>query len=644
MSDQIQDRRAKLARLRELGIDPFGSRFTGVSANREIRALAERMPIEAGQTLDVPEARLRAAGRVALLRDTGKLIFLTVRDRTGELQWALSKRTIEEGTKARRHEGTGGVGQAAGNREQETAGTEQATGNREQRTGSGGQVGPHSESAHALTSPPLHASAAEPAALPGEAPWPDGPTAWQAAKLLDLGDIVGAEGQLGRTKTGELTLWVSHFRVLAKALRPPPEKRLGLTDVETRYRKRHVDLLANPTSRDLFITRARIIEFIRGVLKDRGFVEVETPVLQPIYGGAAARPFVTHHNALDMRLYLRISPELYLKRCLVGGLERVYEFSRCFRNEGISPRHNPEFTMLELYQAYGDYHDMMELTEAIIAGAARHVIGSYKIAFEGREIDYTPPWPRRRYRDLVREYAGVDIDDTSAVMAKARELGILARVQRARAAVERGADPAKVGAPGMEQLPHPSGSALHGGSPGAAPADSARGAHGPSVSPSPGPAPAQEGSEELHVDHALLVNALFEECVESHLINPTFVVDYPAPLCPLTRRHPDDPALALRFEAYVNGMEMGNAYSELNDPDVQRANLAAQVEGEGDETMRVMDDDFVEALEYAMPPAGGLGIGIDRLCMLLTGSPSIREVLLFPLQRPESGPASGASR
>jgi len=611
MSDQIQDRRAKLARLRELGVDPYGSRFTGVTANRDIRALAERLPIEAGQILDAPKARLRAAGRVALLRDTGKLIFLTVRDRTGELQWALSRKTVEEGPLPRRENDEG---------RSETA--ESAT------AGPAGGAGltPHVS--------PLSSSGG---VAPGEAPWPAGPTAWQAAKLLDLGDIVGAEGQLGRTRTGELTLWVSRFRVLAKALRPPPEKRLGLTDVETRYRKRHVDLLANPASRDLFITRARIIDYIRGVLRERGFIEVETPVLQPIYGGAAARPFVTHHNALDMKLYLRISPELYLKRCLVGGLERVYEFSRCFRNEGISPRHNPEFTMLELYQAYGDYHDMMDITEAIIAGAARDVIGSYKVGFEGREIDYTPPWPRRRYGDLLREYAGVEIHDAAAVVAKARAVGVLARLQRARAAVARGADPAKVGAPGMEQSPHPSSSPLHGGSQADADADGEHGADRPRVSPSPGPHPAREGSEELHVDHALLVNALFEECVESHLINPTFVIDYPAPLCPLTRRHPDDPALALRFEAYVSGMEMGNAYSELNDPDVQRANLAAQVEGEGDETMRVMDDDFVEALEFAMPPAGGLGIGIDRLCMLLTGAPSIREVLLFPLQRPEAG-------
>lgn len=600
MNEQMRDRRAKLDKLRGLGVDPFGSRFTGVALNREIRALADRVTIEPGQQLEIPDGRFRAAGRVTLFRDTGKLIFMTVRDWTGELQWALSKRTIEEGAGAARSE------------------PEEAT----REKGGPAPAGPIPPSF-----PPPSSSA------PGEAPWPPGPTAWQLAKMLDLGDIVGAEGKLGRTKTGELTLWVSQFRLLSKALRPPPEKWHGLTDIEARYRRRYVDLFANPASRDVFIKRARIIEYIRGVLRERGFIEVETPALQPIYGGAAARPFVTHHNALDMKLYLRISPELYLKRCLVGGLERVYEFSRCFRNEGISPRHNPEFTMLELYQAYGDYHDMMDITEAIIAGAARDVIGSYRIAFEGREIDYTPPWPRRRYADLVREYAGVDVNDRAAVRAKAKAEGILAKLQKAHAAVERGVDPAKIGAPGMEQLPNPNCPPFQGGPQGSAAAGGERGAAQPSASPSPCPLPEREGGSELHVDHALLVNALFEECVEHHLINPTFVIDYPAPLCPLTRRHPADPDLALRFEAYVNGMEMGNAYSELNDPDVQRANLESQVEGEGDETMRVMDEDFVEALEHAMPPAGGLGIGIDRLCMLLTGSPSIRDVLLFPLQR-----------
>ncbi len=508
MSDQISDRKAKRDRLRSQAVDPYGGRFAGVTAHDQIRAAAEPLALDAGQISDSAQAVFRAAGRVVLSRDIGSLIFLTVRDQAGDLQYGLSKKLVAAG--------------------------------------------------------------------------------WQVAKLIDLGDIVGVRGRLGRTKTGELTLWADEFRLLAKAVRPPPEKWHGLTDIEARYRRRYVDLFANPDSRRVFLLRARIFDFARQVLARRGFIEVETPVLQPIYGGAAARPFQTHHNTLDLPLYLRISPELYLKRCLVGGLERVYEFARCFRNEGISPRHNPEFTMLELYQAYGDYHDMMDICEELIGGAARQVIGNTTIHFGGRAIDYTTPWPRRKYADLLHEYVGVRLEDEDGVRNKAAALGLLARFRAPT-------DPAGGSAPATPALPA--------------------------------------------VDHAVLANALFEELVEPHLVNPTFVIDYPAALCPLTRRHPDDPRLALRFELYINAMEMGNAYSELNDPDVQRENLAAQVVGEGDETMRVMDEDFVEALEYGMPPAGGLGIGMDRLVMLLTGSTSIRDVLLFPLQRPARGAA-----
>jgi len=424
---------------------------------------------------------------------------------------------------------------------------------------------------------------------------------WRA---MERGDYIGAVGPAVITKTGERTLIAEDLRILTKAVRPLPEKWHGLQDMEIRYRQRYVDLIANPEVREVFRKRTAIIKHLRRFLDSRDFLEVETPAMHALVGGAAARPFRTHHNTLDLDLYLRISPELYLKRCLVGGLERVFELARCFRNEGISPRHNPEFTMLELYQAYGDYHDMMEICEAIIGGAARDVIGATRIKFGQHEIDYTTPWRRARYADLLREYAGLDINDRPAVLAKAQEIGLLAKLQKAQAALEQGVDPAKLSAPGMEQQPTPT--------------------------------PAQPGAAgaEFHVDHVLLVNALFEELVEQHLINPTFVLDYPAPLCPLTKRHPDDPSLALRFELYINGMEMGNAYSELNDPDVQRENLAGQIEGEGDETMRVMDEDFVESLEYGMPPAGGLGIGIDRMVMLLTGSTSIRDVILFPLQRP----------
>ncbi len=551
MSDQISDRKAKLEKIRDLGVDPYGGRFVGVTKNAEIRAAAERMEIAEGQVLESDEATFTAAGRIVLYRAFGNLIFITVRDWTGEIQFGLSKKMVTEG--------------------------------------------------------------------------------WKVAKLLDLGDIVGAVGRIGKTKTGELTLWVTEFRLLSKALRPPPEKRLGLTDVEARYRRRYVDLYSNPESREVFLQRAGIIDYARGVLRERGFVEVETPMLQPIYGGAAARPFLTHHNTLDMDLYLRISPELYLKRCLVGGLERVYELSRCFRNEGISPRHNPEFTMLELYQAYGDYHDMMDFCEAFIAGAARDVMGSTRIPVvrregeapaepgsagaspsQGKVIDYTTPWPRRKYAELFAEHVGIDMHDNAAVRARARE--VCSGESEQLRALGR-----KLGTKRTDPVPPASSQAM---------ADlfdriDAQLPRRPRI------------RDESTLDDSVVVNELFEFYVEPKLINPTFVLDWPAALCPLTRRHPDDPNLALRFELFINGMEIGNAYTELNDPAVQRETLSQQLRGEEDETMAVVDDDFVEALECGMPPAGGLGIGIDRVVMLLTGSTSIRDVILFPLQRPQ---------
>lgn len=391
-----------------------------------------------------------------------------------------------------------------------------------------------------------------------------GEAAWEIVKLLDLGDIVGVDGLLGRTKTNEITVWATGLTLLCKNLRPPPEKWHGLHDVDARYRQRYVDLFSNPDVMRTFKNRSRIIGAIRGYMQGLGFVEVETPMLQPIYGGAAARPFTTHHNTLDMPLYLRISPELYLKRLLVGGLERVFEINRSFRNEGISPRHNPEFTMLECYQAYGDLSDMMNVAEGVVAAGVEAVGGGLKRTFGEHELDFSPPWPRRTYAELLREHAGVDLRVVAAVRAKAASIGI----------------------------------------------------------------------EGAAIDDAVVTNRLFEAVVEGRLIQPQFVTEYPAALCPLTRRKEDDPSLALRFEAFVAGMEIGNAYTELNDPAVQRETFSQQVKGEGDETMRVMDEDFVTALEYGMPPAGGLGMGVDRLVMLLTGSPSIRDVILFPLQRP----------
>jgi len=388
---------------------------------------------------------------------------------------------------------------------------------------------------------------------------------WAVVKLLDLGDIIGLDGHLGRTKTGEITLWATGLEVLCKSLRPPPEKWYGLQDVDLRYRQRSVDLFSSPEVMQTFKARSRIIEAVRSYMCRDEFLEVETPMLQPIYGGAAARPFTTHHNTLDLDLFLRISPELYLKRLLVGGMERVFEINRNFRNEGMDTQHNPEFTMMECYQAYGDLTDMMAIVEGIFSSCIEAIGGGYKRKFKDIDLDFTPPWPRKTYTELLRQHAGVELTDTASVRRKAAELGI----------------------------------------------------------------------EGPRIDDVVMANKLFEATVEDNLIQPTFVTEYPAALCPLTRRKPGDPSLALRFEAFVAGMEIGNAYTELNDPAIQRENLSGQLTVEGDETMRVMDEDFLRALEHGMPLAGGLGVGIDRLVMLLTDSPSIRDVILFPLQRPK---------
>ena len=392
-------------------------------------------------------------------------------------------------------------------------------------------------------------------------------TAWSLVKLLDLGDIIAAAGPLVKTRTGEITIFAEKLTLLCKSLLPMPEKFHGLVDVETRYRRRYLDLMSNPETMEVARKRVAIIEHIRDTLRDRGFSEVETPMMQSICGGAAARPFTTHHNALDIDLFLRISPELYLKRLLVGGMSKVFEINRNFRNEGLSTRHNPEFTMLELYQACADYSVMAEITEELIATAAERIGGAAKLPFGDTEIDYTRPGRRATYEELLNEHAGVSMRDPSAVRAKARELGI----------------------------------------------------------------------EEANKDDAIVINDIFEAAVEQHLIQPTFVLDYPADLCPLTRRKAGDETLAERFELYIAGMEIANAYTELNDPAVQEANFRRQLAGEAaGETMRVMDEDFITALRHGMPPAGGLGIGIDRVVMLLTGRTTIRDVILFPMLRPEA--------
>jgi lysyl-tRNA synthetase class 2 len=390
---------------------------------------------------------------------------------------------------------------------------------------------------------------------------------------LDDGDLVGAEGQVMRTRMGEVTVAVSAFAILSKALRPPPEKWHGLRDVEVRYRRRYLDLISNEGPRRVFQVRSRIISSIRRFLDERGFLEVETPMMQSVAGGALARPFITHHNALDIDLYLRIATELYLKRLVVGGMERVYEIGRVFRNEGISTRHNPEYTLLEAYQAYADYRDIMELVENMVARAAQDALGTLTVTYQGKEIDLTPPWRRVGMVEAITERAPVKPEDLQSEEA-------------ARGACERLGLPADAG-----------------------------------------------------MRLSTMVNNIFEEFVQPTLIEPTFVTDYPTPISPLAKAHADNPDLTERFEPFAGGMELGNAFSELNDPDEQRQRFEAQVRSRvaGDEEAHPMDEDFLLALEYGMPPTGGLGIGIDRLVMLLTDAPSIRDVILFPQMRPDPG-------
>lgn len=393
-----------------------------------------------------------------------------------------------------------------------------------------------------------------------------------AFKKWDLGDIIGVKGFVFRTRRGEISIHAKEIKLLSKSLLPLPEKWHGLKDIETRYRQRYLDLIVNPDVKDTFIKRSRIISAIRAFLDGRGYTEVETPILNTIQGGAAARPFMTHHNALDLDLYLRIATELYLKRLIVGGMEKVYEIGRIFRNEGIDLKHNPEFTTIELYEAYTDYRGMMELTEQMIAKVAQQVLGTAVINYQGREIDLTPPWRRVTMLDIVKECCGVDFlairGDDEAALKAARSLGLEI------------ADGKKWG------------------------------------------------------DALYLV---FDELVESKLIQPTFVLDYPVEVSPLTKRKSDMPELTQRFEFFISAMEFGNCYSELNDPIDQKERFVNQVRlrEAGDMEASMMDDDFVTALEYGMPPTGGLGIGIDRLVMLLTDSVSIRDVLLFPTMRPK---------
>ncbi|MCC7145853.1 MAG: lysine--tRNA ligase [Phycisphaeraceae bacterium] len=482
--DPVADRQAKLARLRtELGVDPYGQRVDGLISLAAAKALFK--PELEGDARPVAAV----AGRVVLHRDIGKLIFMTVRDSTGDLQVAVSKKAVDE-------------------------------------------------------------------------------KAFELAKLVDLGDVIVARGPVGVTKTGEVTVWASGVEMAVKSLAPPPEKWKGLQDPELRYRRRYVDMYVNPEVMTVLQQRSGIISGVRRYLENRGYTEVETPMLQPIPGGAAARPFVTHHNALDIDLYLRIAPELYLKRLLVGGMPKVFEINRNFRNEGISPRHNPEFTMLELYEAFADYQVMMDIAEGVIRKLAQDVIGKTTIAFRGLEIDYGKPFRRATYFELFEEANGFPVSAHDRLVQKARELHL----------------------------------------------------------------------ESAGKAHDVLLQEVWERTVEGEerFGQPIFVMDYPASLCPLTRPKPGNAAVAERFELYIAGMEIANAYTELNDPAVQEANFRQQLAGLDDEqaNFRNLDEDFLNALKVGMPPAGGMGIGIDRLIMLLTGMASIRDVIAFPLMKP----------
>jgi lysyl-tRNA synthetase class 2 len=398
-----------------------------------------------------------------------------------------------------------------------------------------------------------------------------GDEAFKQFKTFDIGDFIGLKGRVFRTKTGELTLLADAVKLLVKSLRPLPEKWHGLTDIEARYRQRYLDLIANPRVREVFLTRTRAVQRMRDFFTRRGFVEVETPMLHPIPGGATAKPFKTHHNALDMDLYMRVAPELFLKRLVIGGLERIFEINRCFRNEGISTLHNPEFTMLEFYQAYATYEDMMAMTEELLCSMVQEIHGKLSLTYQGKEIEFTRPWRRIRFKDAVLEFGKFDpmiLNDPSKTIEVARGLGL---------ELKKG------------------------------------------------------------TSHGRVLADLFKEVVEPRLHQPTFITHYPTEISPLSRRNGEDPAVVDRFELFIDGREIANGFSELNDPVDQRERFVQQLKERSDEMdfyLR-LDEDFLRALEFGMPPTAGEGIGIDRWVMLLTDSPSIRDVIFFPLLRME---------
>ncbi len=481
INDLKRVRLDKLKELREMGVDPFGSKY---ERNARAQEIIDNFTIMEGKTV-------RIAGRMMSKRRHGKAGFGNLQDLSGQVQLYFRKDDLGE-------------------------------------------------------------------------------ERYELFKKLDMGDILGIEGEVFRTQKGEISVHVRDLTYLAKALNPLPEKWHGLKDVELRYRQRYVDLIVNPQVKEVFVKRSRIIKEIRNYLDNREFLEVETPMMQPIAGGAAARPFITHHNALDMDLYLRIAPELYLKRLIVGGLEKVYEINRNFRNEGISTKHNPEFTMLEIYQAYADYNVMMQLTEDLISSVMLKVNSSMVVDYEGHAINFMPPWKRLTMLEAIKEYTGLDFNEIKtdqAAVAAARQLGLE-----------------------MDDT-------------------SSRGE---------------------------IINEIFEELVEDKLIQPTFIYGHPVEISPLAKRNIEHPELTDRFEVFIMQREIANAFSELNDPIDQKDRFLKQVEKRagGDAEAHMMDEDYINALEYGMPPAGGLGIGIDRLVMIMTGTPSIRDVIMFPTLRP----------
>ena len=509
MSELRETRLEKARALAELGQGPYALRFD--PSHRAAALQQDHADLANGEERDLEVA---VAGRVMTRRVMGKLAFFTLADETGPIQLYLEKATLD---------GVPGEGAAAD-----------------------GVAGP------------------EGTAKPGNFA--------QISSLVDAGDLIGVRGTLRRTDRGELSVKVTSWSMLTKGLQPLPDKWHGLADVETRYRQRYLDLIVSPQTRETFRRRARMVSAMRRWLDERDFLEIETPVLQSVPGGADARPFETHHNALDLPLTLRIATELHLKRLVVGGFERVYELGRIFRNEGISTRHNPEFTSVEIYQAYADYTDMMDLTEQLIASVCEQVCGSTTITYQGTEIDLTPPWRRGTMHELVEQACGLDFN---------------AFTSREEAAA----------------------------------AMAAKGLEAPALADSVG----------------RLLNEAFEQTVEADLIQPTFVTDYPVEISPLARNHRSKPGLVERFELFIVGRETANAFSELTDPVDQRQRLEAQQDrrAAGDLEAQGVDEDFLQALEVGMPPTGGLGIGIDRLVMLLTDSPSIRDVIAFPLLRPE---------